>query len=79
MRARFKEGYSQLDFLAVIHNKVAEWGNDPKWSKYLTPETLFAPSHFDNYLNQSPVKVGSVTERVMAKLRAQELDGTVAR
>lgn len=50
--ARFKEGYTLADFKTVIDNKVSAWKNDPKMNEYLTPETLFAASHFDNYLNQ---------------------------
>ncbi len=50
--ARFKEGYTLADFKTVIDNKVSTWKDDPKMNDYLTPETLFAASHFDNYLNQ---------------------------
>jgi uncharacterized phage protein (TIGR02220 family) len=51
--ARFKEGYTMDDFRTVIDNKVSSWKTDPKMNAYLTPETLFAASHFDNYLNQT--------------------------
>ncbi len=66
--ARLKEGYTVEDFKKVIDKKVSEWGNDPKWSKYLQPSTLFAPSHFDEYLNQpdrvSTAKPNSFTSGV---------------
>jgi uncharacterized phage protein (TIGR02220 family) len=66
--ARLKEGYTVEDFKKVIDKKVREWGNDPKWSKYLQPSTLFAPSHFDEYLNQpdrvSTAKPNSFTSGV---------------
>lgn len=56
MKARFDEGYKVDDFYIVINNKVAQWLNDSKMKQYLTPETLFAPSHFDKYLNETPVE-----------------------
>lgn len=52
IHARFAEGYTLDDFRVVIDGKVAEWGGDPRVSRYLHPSTLFAPSHFDVYLNQ---------------------------
>lgn len=52
--ARLKEGYTVEDFKKVIDNKAADWLKDSKMNKYLQPSTLFAPSHFDEYLNQEP-------------------------
>ena len=50
---RIRDGYSINDFIKVIDNKVDEWiGTDME--KYLRPATLFAKSHFDEYLNQKP-------------------------
>jgi len=51
--ARFKEGYTLEDFKQVIDIKTAEWKDNPEFSKYLRPETLFG-SKFDGYLNQKP-------------------------
>lgn len=56
IRARFKEGYSKQDFFDVIDIKTSQWLNDTKMNKYLCPETLFAQSKFDKYLNEVPVK-----------------------
>lgn len=51
INGRVKEGYTAADFRTVIDKKVKDWmGTD--YEKYLQPTTLFAPSHFDNYLNQ---------------------------
>lgn len=50
--ARLKDGYSVADCKKVIDIKCAEWLKDPKMAKYLCPSTLFAASHFDDYLNQ---------------------------
>lgn len=43
-------------FKKVIDNKVAEWAGDEKMVNFLRPNTLFAASHFDDYL-QPPVTV----------------------
>lgn len=51
IKARFNEGFTKDDFIAVIGKKASEWGSDPKMSKYLRPETLFG-SKFEGYLNQ---------------------------
>jgi uncharacterized phage protein (TIGR02220 family) len=42
---------SLVDFQKVIDIKAAEWLNDPQWSKFLRPITLFGPN-FESYLNQ---------------------------
>ena len=50
INGRISQGYKFEDFCAVIDYKVAEWGKDQKMCKFLQPTTLFAPSHFDQYL-----------------------------
>ena len=50
MEARLNEGYSVNDFKAVIDNMVSKW-KGTEWEQYLRPSTLFAPGHFDEYLN----------------------------
>ena len=53
IRARLKDGYSVSDCKRVIDNKAAQWlGTDME--KFLRPSTLFAPGHFDTYLNEAP-------------------------
>lgn len=52
IKARMKEGHTVDDFKKVIDNKVAEWKDVPEMEDFLRPNTLFAPSHFDDYLNQ---------------------------
>lgn len=55
IRSRWHEGYSLDDFKHVIDAKCSEWlGTDME--RYIRPSTLFAPSHFEGYLNQSIVK-----------------------
>ena len=56
INARLSEGYSVDDFKHVVDVKCAEWtGTD--FEKYLQPSTLFAPSHFDEYLNTDMPKI----------------------
>lgn len=55
INARRSEGYTIADFKHVIDVKCAEWMNTDH-EQYLRPDTLFAPSHFDSYLNQKIVK-----------------------
>ena len=56
INARLNDGFTVDDFRIVIDKKHIEWGNDSKYCKYLRPETLFRPSHFESYLNQKDVK-----------------------
>lgn len=56
INARLKEGYTLDDFKKVIDNKIIEWANDEKMSKYLRPETLFG-TKMEGYVNEK-VKVG---------------------
>ena len=51
IRARFSEGYTLDDFKHVIDVKCSQWlGTEQE--KYLRPETLFRPSHFESYVNE---------------------------
>ena len=69
IRARLKEGYTVDDFKTVIDKKCREW-QGTKLEKYLTPKTLFAPSHFDTYLNSNETATMTDTERKVAELHA---------
>lgn len=51
IHARWAEGFRSPDFEAVIATMAAAWGDDPKMSAYLRPETLFGPK-FESYLNR---------------------------
>ena len=50
--ARWSESYTLDDFKKVIDNMCARW-KGTEWEQYLQPSTLFAPSHFDEYLNRA--------------------------
>jgi hypothetical protein len=69
IQARLKEGYSVDDFKTVINKKCAEWIGT-KMEKYLTPKTLFAPSHFDQYLNANVKPELNDTERRVVEINA---------
>lgn len=69
IRSRLKEGYTVDDFKTVIDKKCREW-QGTKLEKYLTPKTLFAPSHFDTYLNSNETAAMTDTERNIAELNA---------
>lgn len=56
INARLKDGFSPDEIKDVIDFKFKQWGNDPKMSEYLRPETLFG-SKFESYLNASKVKI----------------------
>lgn len=62
IHGRIADGYTIDDFKKVIDTKVAEWkGTD--YEKYLTPETLFRPSKFEKYLNQSTIPINQPREK----------------
>ena len=69
IRSRLKEGYTVDDFKTVIDKKCREW-KGTKLEKYLTPKTLFAPSHFDTYLNSNEMAAMTDTERKINELKA---------
>ncbi len=57
IKARLSEGFDLDDFMRVIDNMCAEWGNDKKMQAYLRPETLFG-TKFESYLNIKPRRGG---------------------
>ena len=69
IRSRLKEGYTVDDFKTIIDKKCREW-KGTKLEKYLTPKTLFAPSHFDTYLNSNEMAAMTDTEKKVAELAA---------
>ena len=52
IKARIREGYKLEDFVKVIKFKLSQWGNDPKMSGFLRPETIFG-TKFDSYLQEA--------------------------
>jgi len=74
INGRFAEGRTLADFLHVIDVKCAQWLGDPKWEAYLRPSTLFRPTNFENYLNQTaesgkPIVQQSAADRTKDLLR----------
>lgn len=52
---RLNDGFTIDDFKTVIDKKYDEWIGT-EFEQYLKPTTLFAPSHFEEYLNQPEKK-----------------------
>lgn len=55
INGRLNDGYTVNDFKRVIDKKTRKWKDDPKMVEFLRPSTLFAPSHFDEYLNEPDI------------------------
>ena len=82
INARLNDRFSVNDFKAVIDIKVKKWLNDPKMRDYLRPETLFAASHFESYLNEAiaekpQAQRSSLSERLMNETTAEETDANI--
>lgn len=50
--ARLNDGFSEEDCIKVIANRVARWQGTEQ-EQYLRPKTLFRPSNFEGYLNDT--------------------------
>lgn len=50
---RLNDGYTMEQCKRVIDVKCAKWLTDKKFKDYLRPQTLFAPTNFESYLNES--------------------------
>lgn len=53
IRARLNEGFTKKDLVLVVKFKSMEWKDNPEMNKYLRFNTIFAPSHFNDYLNEA--------------------------
>ena len=60
IKARYNEGFTDIDFKTVIDKKCSEWLRDANMRQYLRPETLFG-TKFETYLNQPDT--GSIKRR----------------
>lgn len=80
INARLEEGHTVEEFKTVIDKMQAKWGNDPKMSQYLRPETLFS-NKFESYLNMKEVKTKNKTfndkqeafNELMLSIKSQEV------
>lgn len=81
INGRLSENFTVKDFKKVIDIKSDQWLNDKKMSAYLRPETLFAASHFESYLNEARTSVKKeskypgISER-MARETESKIRGT---
>lgn len=55
IHARWQEGNRLEDFKQVIDNKCLDWINDPKYSRFLQPSTLFKRKKFEEYKLEKPM------------------------
>jgi len=53
IRARLREGHTMEDLLLVIDLKCQQWADNPQMKNYLRPATLFAKTHFHDYLPEA--------------------------
>lgn len=47
------ERHGRQSCVEVVQRKVEQWKDDPKRARFLRPETLFDPTHFDSYRNET--------------------------
>lgn len=52
INARLNEGFTEQDFYLITKYKSMQW-KDNDMHKWLKPDTLFIPKHFENYLNEA--------------------------
>ncbi|MYM17440.1 winged helix-turn-helix transcriptional regulator [Lactobacillus gasseri] len=84
IKARYNEGFTDIDFKTVIDKKCAEWLQDSNMVQYLRPETLFG-TKFEAYLNQpdtgpiprrnfgsKPVRKATDWEQVQQRIQQQQ-------
>jgi len=55
IKSRIVEGFTKDDFERVIDFKVGEWKDDPEFSKFIRPQTLFG-TKMEGYLQSAKVK-----------------------
>ena len=73
IKARIKEGATVEDFKLIIDIKSSQWMGDPKMEAYLRPETLFAPSHFESYLNEAKRSAAAPKHSGISQRLAEEI------
>ena len=63
INSRLSEGRTLENFKHVIDIKVGQWLGDPKMDAYLRPDTLFAQSNFESYLNERIILTRAQAEK----------------
>lgn len=82
IKARIKEGATVEDFMLVIDVKSSQWMGDKKMEAFLRPETLFAASHFESYLNEAKRSSGykpkhsGISQKLAAEVMVDVEDDT---
>ncbi len=77
VNGRISDGFGVEDFKKVIDIKAEQWLNDKKMSAYLRPETLFAASHFESYLNEARQAVKESKYPGISEMMARETEAEI--
>lgn len=77
INGRLSENFTVDDFKRVIDIKAEQWLNDKKMQAYLRPETLFAASHFESYLNEARQTVKESKHPGISEMMARETDAEI--
>lgn len=59
IKARLGDGASEAEMRLVADHKASQWKDDPKMREYLRPETIYAKSHWESYLQAAQDWKGS--------------------
>lgn len=62
---RFSDAYTVDQVRRMIEHKRDEWQGDQRFRHNLTPNTLFSPDHFEQYMHQA--QMGQAEEETYAK------------
>lgn len=71
INARLNEGFTKEDIAKVVTFKAGKW-KDTEMKEYLRPNTLFALSHFDNYLQEAKEGLPEPQEKRKRKVPLKE-------
>lgn len=77
INGRLSENFTVDDFKRVIDIKAEQWLDDKKMQAYLRPETLFAASHFESYLNEARQTVKESKHPGISEMMARETDAEI--
>lgn len=79
INGRISDGFTVDDFKKVIDIKSEQWLSDKKMSAYLRPETLFAASHFESYLNETRQTAKESKHLGISEMMARETEAEIGK
>lgn len=71
INARLNEGATKQDFYLITKHKAIQWKDNDKMNKWLKPDTLFIPKHFENYLNEAETYFSAEPQKKKEKSSAK--------